>query len=109
MRQFQFTNYTPRKEFEYYANFELDQIAELMPCYSAVHAESTRAPDGFRFLVCFRSLCGTFSAEATVRPDVHLHHDRMWQKPAIEQVVRLLKQQIRHWHEKRSVSAAGAA
>lgn len=106
MGRFKFTNYVPRNELEYYANHELARIAEQMPLYSAVKAESTRTKDGFYFSVRFHSLNTTFAATAAIKPDANSHHNRLWQKPAIDQIVRDLKKQIRDWHEKRRIDAA---
>ena len=106
MGRFKFTNYVPRNELEYYANHELARIAEQMPYYSSIRAESMQTEDKFLFSVRVASQNQTFAASATVKPTENSHHNRIWQKSAVDKIVQDLKKQIRSWHAKRKIVAA---
>ncbi|MEK7357069.1 MAG: hypothetical protein AAB250_11515, partial [Bdellovibrionota bacterium] len=93
--------------FACYANRMLANALAHMPSDSVVCAEAYRSPDGFHFRVSVRSSARKFDAFTTIVPSETCQGNRLWQTPAIDQVIEQLSEQLCEWRRGRFLADAG--
>jgi hypothetical protein len=92
--QFEYFDFTPRKEFEMKANQILNDLRTNVPFDCECEARCTYFANKFFFQIVFRSDDITLSAQSILDPNKEDTKVRGWQVKAIDNMSTLLKKQI---------------
>lgn len=103
--QFEYFDFTPRKEFEEKANQILNDLSKDIPFKCECEARCTYFADKFFFQIVFRGEEIIFSAQTILDPKKEDTTQRGWQVRAIDNMSGLLHKQLNKY---RSVISAVA-
>ena len=98
-QQFEYFDFTPRKEFEEKANEVLNTLKSQIPFSCQCEARCTYFANKFFFQIIFRNDEVIFSAQSILDPKKENTSERGWQVKAIDSMSSLLKAQLEKFSE----------
>lgn len=100
--EFQYVDFTPRKEFKEKANFLLKKVYDQMPANTVCEATCTYYSQYFFFQVIFYNRDQKLDAQCILNPKKEDTRDRSWQIKALDKIEVQLEEKIQNWLDSRA-------